>query len=202
MRRLAISSVLAALLVLPAAAQVSTDPANAPAGAYRLEAAHSQVLFSILHGGLTDYYGRFDKLSGTLNFNPAQLEKSSVAVTIDTASVDTPSAALNNELRGPDVFDSGKFGAAAFKSTAVHRTGPSSGTISGMLTLHGVTKPVTLDVTFRGGEPNPLGNSYSLGFAASTTIRRTDFGITGMRWEPFVGDDVKLTIVAMFDREK
>ena len=202
MRRLAIFSVSAALFALPASAQVSIDPANAPPGAYRLDSAHTQVLFSIVHGGLTDYYGRFDRLSGTLSFNPAQLEKSEVAVVIDTASVDTPSTALNNELRGPDVFDSQKFAAATFKSTAVHRTGPSSGTISGDLTLHGVTKPITLDVTFRGGEPNPLGNSYSLGFAAGTTIRRTDFGITGMRWEPFVGDDVRLTIVAMFDREK
>ena len=202
MKRLAVTSVFAALIALPAAAQVSADPAQAPAGAYRLEAAHSQVLFSVLHGGLTDYYGRFDKLSGTLAYNPAQLEKSSVAIAIDTASVDTPSAALNEELRGPDVFDSEKFGAAMFKSTGIHRTGPSTGTVSGDLTLHGITRPVTLDVTFRGGEQNPLGDSYSLGFAASTTIKRTDFGFTGMRWEPFVSNEVKLIIVAMLDHEK
>src|SRR5690348_3840213 len=124
MKRLAVSFVFAALIALPAVAQVSTDPAKAPAGAYRLEAAHSQLLFSVLHGGLTDYYGRFDKLTGTLAYNPAQLEKSSVAIAIDTASVDTPSAALNDELRGPDVFDSEKFGAAMFKSSGVRRTGP------------------------------------------------------------------------------
>src|SRR5512146_2088669 len=114
MRPLAVTCVFAALLAMPAAAQVSTDPARAPAGSYRLEGAHSQVLFSILHGGLTDYYGRFDKLSGTLTFDPAQLEGSSVAIAIDTAGIDTPSAALNNELRGPDVFDSEKFGTAMF----------------------------------------------------------------------------------------
>jgi polyisoprenoid-binding protein YceI len=190
------------LLAAPAMAQVSDSPAQAPGGVYRLEGAHSQLLFSVLHGGLTDYYGRFDKLSGTLTFDSHQPEKSTVSIQVDTASVDTPSAGLNNELQGPDVFDAAKFGDAVFKSTSIARSSPTAGTITGDLTLHGVTKPVTLDATFTGGEANPLGSGYSVGFKATATIKRTDFGITGMRWEPFVGDDVKLIIVAMFDHER
>lgn len=201
MQRFAVPIVVC-LLAAPAMAQVSPGPAEAPSGTYRLEAAHSQLLFSVLHGGLTDYYGRFDKLSGTLTFDSHQPEKSTVTVQVDTASVDTPSSGLNNELQGPDVFDAAKFGDATFKSTAVTRTGATTGTVTGELTLHGVTRPVTLDATFTGGEPNPLGGGYSVGFRATATIRRTDFGITGMRWEPFVSDDVKLIIAAMFDREK
>ena len=188
-------------LAAPALAQVSGDPNAAPDGVYSLEPSHSQVQFSIAHMGLTDYYGRFDRLSGTLNFRPQAPEQSTVTISVDPASVDTPSAELNGELSGPGVFDSAQFPAAIFKSTAIVRTGPASGRITGDLTLHGVTKPVTLDATFAGGETNPMNGAYALGFKATGTIRRTDFGIAGMRWEPMVGDDVHLTIEAMFDKE-
>lgn len=200
--------VAAALLCLgsvsaaaPALAQVTTDPAAIPAGAYRLETAHSQLLFSIAHLGLTDYYGRFDKLSGTLHFDPHNPEHSTVAVSVDPSSVDTPSADLNRELSGPDVFDAQKFPQATFRSTAVTRTGPSTGQIVGDLTLHGVTRKVTLIATFSGGAPDPLSGGTAVGFRATGKIKRSDFGITGMRWEPMVGDDVTLIINAMFDSE-
>src|ERR1700761_7817394 len=75
---------------MPASAQVSTDPTAAPSGIYGLETAHSQLLFSVVHLGLTDYFGRFDRLSGTLNFNAAQPDRSSVTVTVDPASGATP----------------------------------------------------------------------------------------------------------------
>ncbi len=200
--------VAAALLVLgvtsihaPVLAQVSADPAAAPSGLYTLESAHSQLLFSIVHLGLTDYFGRFDRLSGTLHFDGRHPEQSAVEVTVDPASVDTQSAELNNELSGPHVFDAKKYPAATFRSTAVTRTGPSSGQIVGDLTLRGITRKVTLAVTFSGGTPNPLSDGYALGFKATGKIKRSDFGITGMRWEPMVGDDVTLIIDAMFDQQ-
>ncbi|MGD0144138.1 MAG: YceI family protein [Rhizomicrobium sp.] len=198
----AVTLVLGLAGPLPAAAQsISKDTANAPAGAYTLDPGHSQMLFAIAHIGLTDYYGRFDRLSGTLNFDPRTPEKSSVAVTIDTTSVDTPSGGVNDELKGA-VFGIRAFPSAAFKSTAVTRTGPDTGRIAGDLTIKGVTKPVTLDVVFSGGEEDPLNGDYALGFKATATIKRTDFGLTGMEWEPLVGDDVKLIIEAMFERQK
>jgi len=188
-------------IIAPASAQVSADPTAAPAGTYKLETAHSQLLFSVLHLGLTDYFGRFDRLSGTLHFDAVHPEQSSVEVTVDPASVDTQSAELNNDLSGPEVFDTQKFPVATFRSTAIARTGPSSGLISGDLTLRGVTRKVTLAATFSGGAPDPLNDGYALGFKATGKIKRSEFGITGMRWEPMVGDDVTLIIDAMFDQQ-
>jgi polyisoprenoid-binding protein YceI len=186
----------------PALAQsVSKDPSHAPSGAYRLEPSHSQLLFSITHIGLTDYYGRFDRLSGTLNFDASQPEKSAVSVSVDTNSVNTPSGGLNDELKGA-VFDSREFAAVTFKSTSVTRTGPDTGRITGDLTIKKITRPVTLDVVFSGAEQDPLNGSDDLGFRATATIKRADFGLTGMAWEPLVGDNVNLIIEAMFEHEK
>jgi polyisoprenoid-binding protein YceI len=189
-------------LAAPAAAQSSSDPRQAPAGSYSLETRHSQLLFAIPHLGITDYSGRFDKMSGTLSWNPGAPEKSAVSILIDMTSVDTPSRELIGELMGPNVFNATSFSTATFKSTAVTRTGPTTGTIAGNLALHGVTKPVTLDVTFGGVAQDPFSGADDIGFHATTTLKRTDFGITGMVWENIVGDDVKLTIEAMFQHKK
>jgi polyisoprenoid-binding protein YceI len=191
-----------ALAPIALAQSVSQDPSHAPTGAYQLETAHSQLLFSVLHIGLTDYYGRFDKLSGTLSFDAHEPEKSSVSITVDTSSIDTPSDRLEDELRGPSTFDTKQFATASFKSTSITRTGPNTGKIIGDLTLKNVTRPVTLDVTFNGGGKNPVSDAYALGFRATTTIKRSDFGLTGMIWAPFVSDDVQLIIEAMFQHEK
>jgi polyisoprenoid-binding protein YceI len=174
--------------VFPAAVQsVSADPVRAPNGAYEVDQhGHTQLLFSILHLGLTNYYGEFDKVSGTLNYDGNQPERSSLAITIDATSVVTPSDRLTDELKGQSVFDTQQFPAATFKSTAVTRTGPDTGRITGLLTVWNVTKPVTLDVTFNGGEKSPLGNGYALGFRATATIRRSDFGLNTMGWSMYV----------------
>lgn len=195
--------VIVAVTSAALAAGVSTDPKQAPAGAYQMETRHTQVIFAIPHLGLTDYYGRFEKVSGTLNFNPAAPEKSAVSVSIDTSSANVMSSQLVGEIVGPSVFDSAAFPAATFKSTAITRTGAGTGKMTGDLTIHGVTKPVTFDVTFNGGTPSPMGAAaYDLGFHATTTIKRSDFGLTKMMWSSFVGDEVKLTIEAMFQQQK
>jgi len=200
LRPLAVAA-LAALAAGPAAAQVSSNPAEAPSGAYTLESAHSQVLFSVVHFGITDYYGRFDRLSGTLSYDAGHPEKSAVSIAVDPASVDTPSPELTSELAGPHVFDAEQFPEATFKSTSVVKTGPAAGTITGTLTIHGITRPVTLAATFTGGEKNPFANIYSLGFRATATVKRSDYGLNTARWSPLVSDEVSLIIVAMFDHE-
>jgi polyisoprenoid-binding protein YceI len=184
------------------AADVSTDPKTAPPGAYEIETHHTQVIFAIPHLGITDYYGRFEKVSGTLNFNPGAPEKSSVSVSVDTGSVNVMSSEVLGQLVGPTVFDATKFPTASFKSTSLVRSGPATGKMTGNLTLRGVTKPVTFDVTFNGGLKAPIGNAYDLGFHATTIIKRSDFGLDKMMWNSFVGDDVKLTIEAMFLQQK
>ena len=204
MRRIALSLCLASLALAGAAHAdgVSTDPKKAPAGAYQVETHHTLVLFAIPHLGLTDYYGRFEKISGTLNFNPGAPEKSSVDVSIDTSSANVMSAELINELVGPSVFDSAHFPTATFKSTSIERTGSNTGRMTGDLTIHGLTKPVTFDVTFNGGLQAPIGNAYEIGFHATATVKRSDFGLDKMMWKSFVGDDVKLIIEALFTQPK
>jgi polyisoprenoid-binding protein YceI len=185
------------------AAGVSTDPKQAPSGAYTVEPRHTQVLFAISHLGLTDFYGRFEKISGTLSFVPGAPEKSQVSVSIDMTSLNVPNSALMTELAAPMVFDTAHFAQAHFESKSVERTGKNTGRMTGDLTLRGVTKPVTFDVVFNGGETSPMGGTgYLLGFHATATIKRNDFGLAGMEWSPFVGDEVKLTIEALFQKDK
>src|SRR5271156_6279466 len=117
------------------AADVSKDPAKAPSGTYKLETEHSLILFSVLHTGLTDYYGRFDKLQGSLSFDGNSPEKSGTVIPIDTASVDTPSTRLNDILKDTSVFSSTQFPTATFKSSTITRTGPNTGRIEGILTM-------------------------------------------------------------------
>ncbi len=202
MHRIAVAVLSLALAsCVPVLAQnVSTDPAHTPAGAYTVNAGHTQVLFSILHLGLTDYFGRFDKISGTLNFDGNQPDHSSVNISIDMTSLDLPSARLTSDVK--TVFGVQQYPAATFKSTAITRTGPNSGQIAGLLTIRDVTKPVTLDATFNGGESSLLTGGYALGFRATGTIKRSDFGLTSMIWSSFVSDDVHLVIEAMFDQQK
>jgi len=203
MRRLALFACFAALIGVANAAGVSTDPKQAPAGTYQMETRHTQVLFAISHLGLTDYYGRFEKVTGTLNFNPAAPEKSAVSVTIDTSSANVMSSELMGEIVGPSVFDSAKFPTATFVSKTIERTGSTSGKMTGDLTIHGVTRPITFDITFNGGAPSPMGGAaYALGFHATAIVKRSDYGLDKMMWTSFVGDEVRLTIEAMFQQQK
>src|SRR5215467_8491668 len=114
-------------------ASVSTDPRQAPTGVYQLDSRHAQIQFAITHFGISDFFGRFEKATGTLNFNASDPARSSVAISIDTRSLSTQNSALNTELQEPAIFDTAKSPEATFKSTAVTRTGPSAGKITGEL---------------------------------------------------------------------
>lgn len=177
---------------------LSKDPAQSPSGVYTINTNHTQILFSALHLGLTGFYGRFDMASGTLTFDDKNPTKSALDVTIDMTTLDTPVPRLNDMLK--TLFRPEEYPAATFKSTSIMRTGPDTGQITGTLTIRDVSRPVTLSVRFNGGEHTPLG-SYSLGFEASGVIRRSDFDLNKAIWSRFVGDDVHLTIEAMFDQK-
>ena len=189
-----------------AAAQHSTDPARAPAGRYAVSPGHTQVVFSIMHMGLSPYYGRFGTVSGTLDFNPQAPEKSTVNVTIQMSSINTPSDKLNTELCAANTFNCAQFPTATFKGTGIRRTGGNTGgntgDITGELTLAGVTKPVTLHATFHGGVKRPDTGAYMLGFSATAEIKRSAFGLTKMMWAGFVADDVSLIVEAEFAEDK
>jgi polyisoprenoid-binding protein YceI len=193
---LAVAAVLG--IALAAQAQVSSDPKAAPAGRYKVSPGHTQVVFSIMHMGLSPYYGRFGTVSGSLDFDPQAPERSSVDVAIQMNSANTPSDKLTSELCAASAFNCAQFPAATFKSTSLRRTGGNTGEITGNLTLAGVTKPVTLRVTFHGGMKRGDTGAYMLGFSATASVKRSDFGLTKMPWTAFVADDVTLLIEAEF----
>jgi polyisoprenoid-binding protein YceI len=155
--------------------------------------AHSEVDFSILHMSLSRVNGRFGNIGGTITFDEADITKSTVNVTIDVTSIDTGVSGRDSDLKSTNVFDAAQFPTATFVSTSVAKNG-SGLTVNGNLTLHGVTKPVTLDVQGPTGPVPGMDHKPHAGFSATTTITRSAFGIAPKYPAAMIGDDVKLTI--------
>jgi polyisoprenoid-binding protein YceI len=138
---------------------------------------HSNVDFSVRHLLVSKVRGRFNKWNGTLLIDEANLGASSVEVQIDAASVDTSEPKRDEHLRSADFFDVEKYPHLTFKSTAVEKNGDERLRVTGDLTLHGVTRPVVLDVERGGSVRDPWGFQRT-GFTVTATIDRKDFGIT------------------------
>lgn len=180
----------AALLAVPAlAAPVPGEPVvagppgktAAPAGSYTLDKNHSTVVFRLSHLGFSRYTAQFTKLDGQLKFDPAHPAAMSITANVDPRSLELPMPppGFKDELLGKNWLDAGAHPEITFHSTKVTLTGPNTARVTGDFTLHGVTKPVTLDATFNGGYPpnafDPGG--ARVGFSGHTVIRRSDFGI-------------------------
>ena len=184
---------LIAMTLLPASAQ--TVPANdARPAAYVLSKDHSKIGFSISHFVVSSTEGNSAPSTARVNFTPGAPEHGTVVIHVASASVDTGIGARDDHLRTADFFDAGKFPLITFESTNLVRSG-NSGQLSGMLSLHGVTKPITLNATLR----TPDLNADRLDFSVSTKLKRSDYGMTN--YLGVIGDDVTLTIAAEFDRE-
>lgn len=164
---------------------------------YEIDAAHSAVSFKIKHLTISSVKGTFDDFSGTFTFDPADPAAASVEAVIQTASVSTGNEKRDEHLRAPDFFDVAQFPTITFKSTAVEMSGPGEGVLKGNLTMHGVTKEVTLALTFNGTITDPWGNEKA-GFSAVGKLDRTDFGLSyGKVLEGgglMIGNDVEFTI--------
>lgn len=182
--RMAIVAAILAIIAPFALAQSTT---------WNFDSAHSSVEFSITHMGLSHVHGHFGKVSGSISLNAADVTKSSVNATIDVTGVDTSNDARNNHLKTPDFFDTTKYTTATFVSTSVQKT--STGlSVTGNLTLRGVTKPVVLKVETSQTITSPMDHKQHTGFSATTTISRKDFGIGGNFPEAILSDGVKLEI--------
>ena len=163
---------------------------------YTIDKAHSEAVFQVRHL-LTKVRGRFSDFAGTIHYDSASPERSSVNAEIQAASIDTNEKDRDTHLRSADFFDVDRYPTLTFRSTRVTRKGDERFNVDGDLTIHGVTKPVTLDVSFLGKAKDPWGNER-LGFEAETTINRKDFGLT---WNAaletggfLVGDEVKISL--------
>lgn len=203
-RTLAVGLACVAFLALspPALPQIvqSNELRKVEGGAFKLDKSHARIVFSTSHLGFSTYYGFFGDLDAKLDFDPKAPARSTLEVIVNVAGLVTNDPKLDEALKSPEYFDTGKFPVATFKSTKIDLSGASRGKITGDLTLHGVTKPVTLQATLNGGGTNPVSQDYVLGFDATATISRSQFGIKTL--VPFVGDEVKLVISCEFDRVK
>ncbi|WP_245512817.1 YceI family protein [Enterovirga rhinocerotis] len=193
---------LAATLGLagPAFAQ---SPSDVPAGTYRLDPSHASLTWRVKHLGLSNYTARFSKLDATLTYDPKDPTKSKLTASVDPASVKTDLTTpkdFDQELRDdPRFFKVAKFPEIKFVSTKLEKTGDKTGRMAGDLTFMGVTKPVTLDVTFNGSfKEHPMTKKAALGFSATGVVKRSEFGLDAMI--PFIGDDVSIAIEAEFQQ--
>jgi polyisoprenoid-binding protein YceI len=166
--------------------------ASAEQERYVFDKAHTQILFFVSHLGFSMMQGEFHDYDGEFIFDREDPSRSLVEVSIATASVDTDHDGLNEHLRTADFFDSETHPTMSFKSTSIERTGEDTGLITGDFTMLGVTRPVTLDVTFNKADVHPVSEKYIAGFSGSTTIKRSDYGMTYS--VPAVGDEVKVRL--------
>jgi polyisoprenoid-binding protein YceI len=193
--------VVAAGIAAPALAQ-SPSPqtaTNVKQGAYTIEPQHTQVMFGVDHMSFTTYYGRFSDVSGTLVLSPQAPSTSKFEIHVPVSTISTTSKTLDDELRGDHWFDSKKFPEIVFSSIGVTVTGQGTAKVAGALTMHGLTRPVTLNVTFHGAGVNALDKKYTVGFEASGHLKRSDFGINPN--VPLIGDGVDLIISAAFEKQ-
>lgn len=174
-----------------------------PAGVYQLDDAHASLTWKVSHVGLSYYTARFTDFDAQITFDPKAPEQSKVTAAINPASVETDhpypeQADFDKELsEGEGWFNSNTFPKITFESTGIKHTGEDTGVMTGNLTFLGVTKPVSLDVTFNGAyAEQPFSKKPTLGFSANGRLKRSEWGMT--TYVPNIGDEVELLIEAEF----
>ena len=174
------------------------DPSRVTAGIYATDPSHTLVGWKVSHFGFNDYFGQFGDVRGTLTLDPANPSRSVVDITVPVSGLATASGGLTAHMQRADFFDMANHPEVRFVSTAVEANGDRA-VIAGNLTIRGVTRPVILSARFSGAGTNPYNRKDTVGFHATTTIKRSDFGMTyGV---PLVSDDVELTISVAFEKQ-
>lgn len=160
---------------------------------YAIDPGHTQTIFSWNHLGYSNPTANFDKIEGTLTYDPTDASKSSVDVTIAVDSINSHVAKFDEHLKSDDFFDVAKFPTATFKSTKVEK-GSAQGNykVTGDLTIRGVTKPVTIDAKLNAMSEHPMRKVPAIGFDGSVTIKRSDFGLD--KYVPNISDAVSIRI--------
>jgi polyisoprenoid-binding protein YceI len=191
------------------AQDAANPPMDAPPGTYKLDKNHASLIFRVNHLGFSNYTARFKKFDATLRFDPGNPTAMSVAATVDPASIETDFAQpekldFNAELRGQSWLNTAKFPAIVYNSTSITLTGANRAAVAGELELHGIKKPVTLEVTFNGGYPGmSLDPNARIGFSARGTLKRSEFGVSAgipaAGSTMGVSDEVEVQIEAEFN---
>ena len=197
---IALATPLLAAAASPPAPAAPPGPADVPAGHYVLDKRHAALIARVMHMGVSLYTLRFNTLDASFDYDPKRPEATRLEASVDPASLDV-NADYGKQF-AEEFLSASKFPKATFASTAVTNAGNGQGTVTGDLTLMGVTKPVTFNVTLTGSAhevlPLPVGRRAA-GFEATATIKRSDFGSTYLN--NLVGDDVQLEITAEFEKK-
>lgn len=194
---------------VPAAAPVEASPlegvSELPAGAYKVDPAHASLIFRVDHLGFSNYSASFAKFDAQLQLDPAHPDQARLTATVDANSIELPSPppGFTDDIKGPKFLDVKKFPRMTFKSTKVEMSGVREAHVTGDFTMHGVTRPITLDIIYNGGWPGvPQDPRARVGFSAHGALKRSDFGIdygipaSGSKMG--VGDRVDIIIEAEF----
>jgi polyisoprenoid-binding protein YceI len=180
---------------------------DVPAGDYKLDKAHSTLIFRVSHMGFSHFTARFRRFDAQLRFDPRNLTATQLTAAIDARSIETdypdPKYDFNGELQGEPFLDAGKFPEIAFRTISVEDLGNQAMRVHGELTLRGVTRPIVLDATYNGGYVgHPMDPNARIGFSAQGVLRRSEFGISGGIPAPGtnmgVGDQVAVVIESEF----
>lgn len=192
----------AALMLAACYTPPKTAPSAAPSGDYVLDPAHVSVVWSLSHAGLSQYTARFDDVTGALTFDPDTPENSRVDIRIDPKSVSTGDTEFDATIAGDGkYFDSATYPNIRFVSTDIQTISENTGLITGDLTFRGVTLPLVLNTTYNGAGSSFGNPGKTLGFSATGTLKRSDFGLSYLT-NLGIGDDVSLTIEAEFNEAR
>lgn len=205
-----VAAVAAILVTLPVFAHDGVDHGkgseghhenvSASAGTYIAEPTHAYITFTYNHLGFANPTLAFRKFDATIDFNPDRPDESTVEAVIDAASIESLVPALNEHLRAPDLFDVEKFPEITFRSTGALKISSETGKLSGDLTIKGITKPVTLDVTLNKAAVNPISKNETLGISATAELLRSDWELDA--YAPAVSDEVQLRLEIEFAKIK
>ncbi len=161
---------------------------------YAFDPVHTRVAFQVSHAGFSHPVGTFSRIEGELQFDESDWSTARLKVRIPMTTLDLGDANWREKILDRTFFDANRFPEAVFESTKVESTGSNTANVTGNLTMHGVTHPVTLVVTMNALRRHPLTFKKTAGFSATASLRRSDFGMTS--WKNLVGDDVRLVIEA------
>jgi polyisoprenoid-binding protein YceI len=186
------------LMTLGMAATLSVHTVSAQTVTWQLDPNHSNAQFVVRHLGISNVQGEFTKVTGTVQLDEQDISKSSVAASIDLSSVDTRVQKRDDDLKSEHFFDVAKYPVMSFQSTKISKTGDGTAKMTGNLTLHGVTKEVTFDVTGPSKAIQAMGGTRR-GASATARINRQDFGLTYMSnklpgGDEMIGDTVTITL--------
>jgi len=179
-------------LALVFAAFVSLTAFTTLSGIWKNDDPHSQLGFTVKHLGIADISGTFNDFDVAVSSTKADFSDAVFELTANVSSIDTRVEARDNHLKSADFFDAAKFPTLSFKSTSIKNNGKNKFKLSGDLTLHGVTKPVTMDLVYKGTVENPMSKKQTAGFQVTGVIKRSDFNLGNGFPAPMISDEVQI----------